>query len=60
MNVGTEGVLAYVYSMPRNVAIDDLKRYKPSLWSNPDMFSDEYGAISYAGQNKVLVTHTGC
>lgn len=54
MNVGTEGVLAYVYSMPRNVAIDDLKRYKPSLWSNPDMFSDEYGAISYAGQNKSI------
>lgn len=54
VNVGTEGVLAYVYSMPRNVAIDDLKRYKPSLWSNPGMFPDEYGAISYAGQNKSI------
>ncbi|HEY9185469.1 MAG TPA: SusC/RagA family TonB-linked outer membrane protein [Salegentibacter sp.] len=54
VNVGTEGVLAYVYRMPRNVAIDDLKKYKPSLWSNPEMFPDEYGAISYAGQNKSL------
>jgi TonB-linked SusC/RagA family outer membrane protein len=54
VNVGTEGVLAYVYTMPRNVAIDDLKRYKPSLWPNPEMFPDEYGAISYAGQNKSI------
>lgn len=54
VNVGTEGVLAYVYRMPRNVAIDDLKKYKPSLWSNPEMFPDEYGAISYAGQNKSI------
>lgn len=54
VNVGTEGVLAYVYRMPRNVAIDDLKKYKPSLWSNPEMFPDEYGAISFAGQNKSM------
>ncbi|MBZ9632378.1 SusC/RagA family TonB-linked outer membrane protein [Salegentibacter sp. LM13S] len=52
VNVGTEGVLAYVYRMPRNVGIDDVKKYKPSLWSNPEMFPDEYAAVSYAGQNK--------
>ncbi|TDN95674.1 TonB-linked SusC/RagA family outer membrane protein [Salegentibacter sp. 24] len=54
VNVGTEGVLAYVYSMPRNTVIEDLKRFKPSLWPNPEMFPDEYGAISYAGQNKSI------
>lgn len=54
LNMGTEGVLAYVYRMPRNVRLDDLKRYKPSLWSDPSMFSDEYAAISYAGQNKSI------
>ncbi len=54
VNVGTEGVMAYVYRMPRNVALEDLKRYKPSLWPNPEMFPDEYGAISYAGQNKSI------
>ena len=52
VNVGTEGIMAYVYRMPRNVPIGDLKRYKPSLWPNPELFTDEYAAISYAGQNK--------
>lgn len=54
VNLGTEGVLAFVYRMPRNVRIDDLKRYKPSLWSDSGMFADEYAAISYAGQNKSI------
>ncbi|TBW25854.1 SusC/RagA family TonB-linked outer membrane protein [Gramella sp. KN1008] len=54
VNLGTEGVLAYVYRMPRNVRIDDLKKYKPSLWADPQMFEDEYGSISYAGQNKSI------
>ena len=54
LNLGTEGVLAYVYTMPRNVRIDDLKKYKPSLWDDPSMFGDEYAAISYAGQNKSI------
>lgn len=53
VNLGTEGVLAYVYYMPRNVRIQDLKKYKPSLWANPDMF-DPYNVISYAGQNKSI------
>ena len=52
VNMGTEGILAYLYSMPRNIRIDDLKRYKPSLWDDPTMFSNEYNVISYAGQNK--------
>lgn len=54
VNLGTEGVLAFVYRMPRNVRIDDLKKYKPSMWENPGMFDDEYGSISYAGQNKSI------
>lgn len=54
VNLGTEGVLAYVYRMPRNVRIADLKKYKPSLWANPDMFESPYNAISYAGQNKSI------
>ncbi|APU68129.1 SusC/RagA family TonB-linked outer membrane protein [Christiangramia flava] len=54
VNVGTEGVLAYVYTMPRNIDINDLRKYKPSLWSDPNMFSDEYASISYAGQNKSI------
>ncbi|MCM4154980.1 SusC/RagA family TonB-linked outer membrane protein [Gramella sp. AN32] len=54
VNLGTEGVLAFVYRMPRNVRIDDLKNYKPTLWNDPGMFSDEYAAISYAGQNKSI------
>lgn len=54
VNLGTEGVLAFVYRMPRNVAIDDLKKYKPSLWADPEMFDDEYASISYAGQNKSI------
>ena len=60
VNMGSEGILAYLYSMPRNIRIDDLKRYKPSLWDDPAMFSNEYNVISYAGQIKVQVTHTGC
>ncbi|MFD1094926.1 SusC/RagA family TonB-linked outer membrane protein [Salegentibacter chungangensis] len=54
VNLGTEGVLAFVYRMPRNIRIDDLKKYKPSLWANPQMFDDEYASISYAGQNKSI------
>ena len=51
-NVGTEGIMAYVYTMPRNVAIDDLKKYKPSQYADPSMFESTYNVISYAGQNK--------
>lgn len=52
VNLGTEGVLGYVYTMPRNVRIGDLQKFKPSLWGNPSMFGDEYASISYAGQNR--------
>ncbi|MCH4822452.1 SusC/RagA family TonB-linked outer membrane protein [Gramella lutea] len=54
VNLGTEGVLAFVYRTPRNVRTSDLRRYKPSLWEDPSMFADEYAAISYAGQNKSI------
>ncbi len=54
VNLGTEGVLAFVYRTPRNVRTSDLRKYKPSLWENPSMFPDEYAAISYAGQNKSI------
>ncbi len=52
VNLGSEGIMAYVYTMPRNVRIDDLRKYKPSLWSDPSMFGNEYNVISYAGQGK--------
>ena len=52
VNLGTEGVLAWLYQTPRNVRMSDLRKYKPSLWEDPSMFADEYAAISYAGQNK--------
>ena len=54
VNLGTEGVLAYVYTMPRSVSIADLQKYKPSLWEDPGMFESPYNAISYAGQNKSI------
>lgn len=52
VNMGSEGILAYLYSMPRNIRLDDLKKYKPSLWEDPSMFQNEYNVISYAGQNR--------
>ena len=54
INLGTEGIMAYVYTMPRNVAIDDLKKYKPSLWNDPTMFANEYNVVSYAGQGRSI------
>ncbi len=54
VNLGTEGVLAYVYTMPRNVRIEDLRKYKPSMWENPGMFEFERDVISHAGQNKSI------
>lgn len=52
VNLGSEGIMAYVYTMPRNVAISDLKKYKPSQYDDPSMFGSLYNVISYSGQNK--------
>lgn len=52
VNMGSEGILAYLYTMPRNIRLDDLRKYKPSLWEDPSMFPNEYNVISFAGQNK--------
>lgn len=54
VNMGTEGILAYLYSMPRNVRLADIRKYKPSLWEDPSMFPSEYNVISYAGQNESI------
>ena len=54
VNMGSEGILAYLYSMPRNIRLDDLQRYKPSLWEDPSMFPNPYNVISYAGQNRSI------
>ncbi|MEZ4842231.1 MAG: SusC/RagA family TonB-linked outer membrane protein, partial [Flavobacteriaceae bacterium] len=49
VNIGTEGVLAYVYTMPRNVDINDLRRFQVE---NPEAYDiasgiNEYEVISY-------------
>ena len=54
VNTGTEGILAYLYTMPRNIRLDNLRKYKPSLWEDPSMFPNEFNVISYAGQNKSI------
>ncbi|TRZ44438.1 SusC/RagA family TonB-linked outer membrane protein [Robertkochia solimangrovi] len=42
---GTEGVLAWVYTMPRNVMLDDLKRYQDL--ENPVNPDNPYASISW-------------
>ncbi|MBL7472392.1 SusC/RagA family TonB-linked outer membrane protein [Robertkochia sediminum] len=42
---GTEGVLAYVYTMPRNVALNDVKRYQDI--DNPVNPDSPYNVISW-------------
>lgn len=54
LNIGSEGILAYVYMMPRNVRIEDLRKYKPSMFNDPSMFANPYNVVSYSGQNKSL------
>lgn len=54
LKIGSEGILAYVYTMPRNVRLDDLRKYKPSMFSDPSMFENPYNVVSYSGQNKSL------
>ena len=44
---GGEGVISYVYGIPRNVAIDDLKTYQVENPGSPD----EYKVLNYAGPN---------
>ena len=44
---GAQGLLAYVYNMPRNVAVDDLRNYQ---MDNPATPSD-FGVIRYADGN---------
>lgn len=45
--LGGEGVLAYVYGLPRNVAIQDLENFQAP---NPGL-PEEFKVISYAGPN---------
>ncbi|MEX0313827.1 MAG: SusC/RagA family TonB-linked outer membrane protein [Allomuricauda sp.] len=52
ISLGSEGVLAYVYYMPRNIRVDDLKNFQvenPSLY-DPDNNISDYDVISYTGQ----------
>jgi len=54
ISLGSEGVLAYVYNMPRNIRTADLKRYQvenPTLY-DPDNNISDYDVISYTGQGK--------
>ncbi|MEC7265481.1 MAG: SusC/RagA family TonB-linked outer membrane protein, partial [Bacteroidota bacterium] len=54
VNLGTEGVLGYVYYMPRSVDVNDLKTYQidsPSLYEPTSGLSD-YDVISYSGSGK--------
>ena len=49
INIGTEGVLAYVYTMPRSVDINDLKTFQIA---NPEAYDilagiNDYQVISY-------------
>ncbi len=53
IDLGSEGLLAYVYTMPRSVDLNDLKRYKPSQYDDSYNFS-EYNVVSYAGQGKSI------
>ncbi len=51
VNLGTEGSLAYVYGMPRNVRTNDLKTYQmenPALY-DPAAGVSDYDVISYGG-----------
>lgn len=54
VSMGSEGVLAYVFYMPRNIVTSDLKNYQvdnPSLY-DPDNNISDYDVISYTGQGK--------
>ena len=54
VSLGSEGVLAYVYYMPRNIRVKGLKNYQmanPSVYDPKNGVSD-YDVISYAGQGK--------
>ncbi|UGU14323.1 SusC/RagA family TonB-linked outer membrane protein [Sinomicrobium kalidii] len=54
VSLGSEGVLAYVYYMPRNIRVKGLKNYQmenPSVYDPQNGLSD-YDVISYAGQGK--------
>ena len=54
---GTEGVLAYVYTMPRNVALSDVKRYQDV--ENPVNPATPYNVISWgtAGNPYWILEH---
>lgn len=51
VNIGTEGVLAYVYTMPRNIAISDLERFQIESPEAYDIATNQndYQVISYGG-----------
>ncbi len=51
VNLGSEGVLNYVYYMPRNVLTNDLKHYQadnPALY-DPSAGLNDYDVLSYSG-----------
>lgn len=51
VNLGSEGVLNYVYYMPRNVRTADLKNYQvdnPALY-DPSAGLNDYDVLSYSG-----------
>jgi TonB-linked SusC/RagA family outer membrane protein len=51
VNLGSEGVLNYVYYMPRNVSNRDLRRYQvdnPALY-DPSLGLNDYDVLSYSG-----------
>ncbi|WP_228853591.1 SusC/RagA family TonB-linked outer membrane protein [Aegicerativicinus sediminis] len=56
VNLGTEGVLAYVFGMPRNVAVNDLKMFQDPNAALYDIGAgiNEYDVIGYAGQGKSI------
>lgn len=61
VSLGSEGVLGYVYYMPRNVRTNDLKNYQvenPSLY-DPDNNISDYDVISYTGKVIAQATLTG-
>ena len=54
VNLGSEGVLNYVYYMPRNVLNNDLKHYQvdnPALY-DPSAGLNDYDVLSYSGVGK--------
>ncbi|WP_036384248.1 SusC/RagA family TonB-linked outer membrane protein [Muricauda sp. MAR_2010_75] len=56
VNLGSEGVLGYVYYMPRSVDVNDLKTYQianPALY-DPNNGISEYDVISYSGSGKSI------